>query len=348
MTDSLQTARYDVAIIGAGPAGLAAALELKRLGIERVIVLERESEAGGIPRHCGHPPFGIREYKRVLAGPTYAKKLVETAHKNGITIALNHAVTMLEAAGKITIAAPEGIKTLTAQRVLLATGTRETPRSARLVSGDRALGICNTGTLQSMFYLKKMVPFRRPIIVGTEIVSFSALSTCKKAGICPVAMIEEKPRPTVRWPIHYATKLFGVPLFVDTKIEKIVGKDRVEAVQLKDKNGNIRKINCDGVLFTGEFTPESTLARMSHLKLDTETGSPIIDQFGRCSDPEYYSAGNVQQYHAAANPHTHIPIYYTADNLPQPVKVAGQCWDEGRKTAQWIVKDLSGKLPIAT
>ena len=346
MTDSLNTANYDVAIIGAGPAGLAAALELKKAGAERVIVLERESEAGGIPRHCGHPPFGIREYKRLLTGPTYAKKLVDTAHKNGINIALNHTVTLLEAAGKITIAAPEGIKVLTAQRVLLATGTRETPRSARLVSGDRALGICNTGTLQSMFYLKKMVPFRRPLVVGTEIVSFSALSTCKKAGIRPVAMIEENSRPTVRWPIHYTTKLFGVPLFLETQIEKILGKDRVEAVQLKDKNGAIREITCDGVLFTGKFTPESTLARMSHLELDTKTGSPIIDQFGRCSDPAYYSAGNVQQYHAAIN--THIPIYYTADNLPQPVDVAGQCWEEGRKTAQWMVKDLNGKLPIAT
>ena len=73
MTDLLESASYDVAIIGAGPAGLAAALELKKSGVDRVIVLERESEAGGIPRHCGHPPFGIREYKRVLTGPTYAK-----------------------------------------------------------------------------------------------------------------------------------------------------------------------------------------------------------------------------------------------------------------------------------
>ncbi len=343
MTDSFQTANYDVVIIGAGPAGLSAALELKKSGISQVIVLERESEAGGIPRHCGHPPFGIREYKQPLTGPSYAKKLVETAHRDGITIALNHTVTMLEPAGKITVASPTGIKELTAQRILLATGTRETPRSARLVSGDRALGICNTGTLQSMFYLKKMVPFRQPVIVGTEIVSFSALSTCKKAGIHPVAMIEEKTRPTVRWPIHYASKLFGVPLFVETQIVKILGKGRVEAVQVKDKAGNIRQLTCDGVLFTGKFTPESTLARMSHLELDHKSGSPVIDQFGRCSDPAYYSAGNVQQYYPAG--HTpHIPLYYTADNLPQPVDVAGRCWAEGQKTAQWIVKDLKGVL----
>ena len=345
MTDPLKNRSYDVAIIGAGPAGLAAALELKKSGIERVIVLERESEAGGAPRHCGHPPFGIREYRRVLTGPAYAKRLVETAQENQINIALEHTVTKLEPMGKITVVAAEGIFNLTAKRVLLATGTRETPRSARLVSGDRALGICNTGTLQSMFYLQKMVPFHRPVIIGTEIVSFSALSTCKKAGIHPVAMVEEKSRPTVRWPIYYAANFYKVPLLVSTKIEKIIGDDRVTAVLLKDKNGNIRELACDGILFTGQFTPESTLARISHLKLDDATDSPIIDQFGRCSDPTYYSAGNVQQYHAVGGPSTHVPIYYTADNLPQPVDVAGQCWQEGRVTAGWIAKDLGGKLP---
>ncbi|MCD6187105.1 MAG: NAD(P)-binding domain-containing protein, partial [Desulfuromusa sp.] len=163
----------DVAIIGAGPTGLAAATTLKQAGIESVLVLEREVEAGGIPRHCAHPPYGIREYKRLLTGPTYAKKLVETARNAGASIALKHTVTKLEPGGVLTIVSPAGLRKLTAKRVLLATGTRETPRSTQLVSGDRALGICNTGTLQSMFYLKNMVPFRRPVVIGTEIVSFS-------------------------------------------------------------------------------------------------------------------------------------------------------------------------------
>ena len=343
MTDAFNTTSYDVIIIGAGPAGLSAALELKKAGIDRLIVLEREAEAGGIPRHCGHPPFGIHEYKQLLTGPNYARKLVRTAHQESIIIALNHTVTQLGPAGKVTVVSPGGVRELTAQRVLLATGTRETPRSARLVSGDRALGICNTGALQSMFYLKQLVPFRRPVVVGTEIVSFSALSTCRKAGIKPVAMIEENLKPTIRWPIHYVAKLFGVPLLVGTQIDKILGDKRVEAVQLKDKQGNSRLLDCDGVLFTGQFTPESTLARMSHLELDEATGSPIIDQFGRCSDPLYYSAGNLQQYYPADRT-PYIPPYYTADNLPQPVDVAGRCWAEGQKTAQWIAKDLAGNL----
>ncbi len=344
MTDVLKHENCDVAIIGAGPAGLSAATTLKRAGIESVLVLEREAEAGGIPRHCAHPPYGLREYKRVLTGPSYAKKLVATALNAGVQIVLKQTITKLEAKGVLTIASPEGLKKLTAKRVLLATGIRETPRSARLVSGDRALGICNTGTLQSMYYLKKMVPFRRPVVVGTEIVSFSALSTCKKAGIQPVAMIEENQRPTVRWPIHHATRVFAVPLFLNTRIIKILGKDRVHAVQVVDLNGDRREIGCDGVLFTGQFTPESALARMSHLELDYETGSPAVDQFNRCSDPAYYAAGNVLQPSPDSDNAISIPIYYTADNLPQPVEVAGQCWHQGRITAEWIADDLNGKL----
>ncbi|MEE4254552.1 MAG: FAD-dependent oxidoreductase [Desulfuromusa sp.] len=341
MPDLQNSNDYDVVIIGAGPAGLAAALTLKSAGIESLLVVDRESEAGGIPRHCGHPPFGIREYKRAMTGPSYAKKLVQSAHENGINIALKTTVTLLEPAGIITVNSPEGTRKITAKRVLIATGIRETPRSSRLVSGDRPLGICTTGTLQSMYYLKKLIPFRQPVIVGTEIVSFSALSTCKNAGIKPVAMVEENQRPTLRWPLYHVTRLFGVPLLLQTRVVKIIGNTRVTAVKITDKSGNTREISCDGVLFTGKFTPESTLARMSHLKLDTVTNSPVVDQFGRCTDPVYYVAGNVLQRPSGSK----APIYYAPNNLPQPVDVAGKCWHEGHATAQWIVKDLAGNLP---
>ncbi|WP_321371191.1 FAD-dependent oxidoreductase [uncultured Desulfuromusa sp.] len=347
MAEILRNKDYDVIIIGAGPAGLSAAMTLKTAGIDSILVVDRESEAGGAPRHCGHPPFGMHEFRRLMSGPTYAKLLVETAHAKNINIALKTTVTNLEPGGIISVSSPEGLTKLTAKRILIATGTRETPRAARLVSGDRPPGICTTGTLQSMYYLKKMIPFRHPVVVGTEIVSFSALSTCRKAGIKPVAMLEENQRPTLRWPLYHATRIFGVPLLLQTRIVKIIGSTRVNAVKIADGSGNIREIACDGVLFTGQFTPESTLARISHLGLDYTSNSPIVDPFGRCTDPIYYATGNVLQHPAGDKAPTKPPIYYKAGNLPQPVDVAGKCWQEGQTTAKWIIQDLAGTLPAS-
>ena len=319
MIDLLKNLSWDVVIVGAGPTGLAAATELKKMGIKRVLVLDRESEAGGIPRHCGHPPFGLLEFHRVMTGPSYAKRLVALAEDVGVEVSTKTTVISLDSGGRLNVVSPAGKGELKAKRVLLATGTRETPRSARMVSGSRPLGICTTGTLQSMVYLKNLIPFRRPLVIGTEIVSFSALLTCRKAGIQPVAMLEEQPRPTVRWPIHHAARLFGVELFVRTGIINILGKDRVKAVLVSDNNGNRREIICDGVLFTGRFTPESSLVRMGHLDLDLKTDGPRVDQFGRCSDPSYYAAGNL---------------------LNQPVEVAGKCWRKGRLIGRQIANDL--------
>ena len=320
MSETVQSGSCDVAIIGAGPTGIAAALELKKAGLSRIVVLDREGVAGGIPRHCGHPPFGLGEFGRILSGPSYAKRIVAAARKSGVEIAVKTTVTSLAAEGRLSLITPEGPQELTAKRVLLATGTRETPRSARFISGNRALGICNTGALQSMVYLKNRVPFRAPVVVGTEIVGFSALLTCRKAAIRPVAMLEENSKATVSWPVQYAAALFGVPLHLNSRIVNILGRDRVAAVQVMDHDGNVRELECDGVLFTGKFTPESTLARMSHLALETDTGSPKVDPSGRCSDPAFYAAGNI---------------------VHDPVKVAGKCWQAGRDAARHIMKDFS-------
>ena len=322
MNNPLKYDNCDVAVIGAGPAGLAAATALKKEGIDHILVLEREAQAGGIPRHCGHHPFGVLEYARVMTGPSYAKKIVETAREAGVDIALKTSVTQLGAKGELDIVSPMGRGKIKAKRVLLSTGVRETPRAARLVSGNRMMGVYTTGALQSMVYLKNLIPFRNPVVVGTEIVSFSALLTCKKAGIKPVAMLEENIRPKVLWPFHKAAKFFRVPLFLNTQLIDIIGKDRVEAVMVLDGKGDTRKIVCDGVLFTGLFTPESALVRMSHLKLDYDTGSPVIDTFGRCSDKAYYAAGN----------------------LLQPLNISVNCWRQGRRTACFIAKDLKGKI----
>jgi NADPH-dependent 2,4-dienoyl-CoA reductase/sulfur reductase-like enzyme len=325
MSAPLNSLSADVIVVGAGPAGLATATQLKALGVTDVIVVDREQQAGGVPRHCGHPPFGMREFGRVLTGPAYARRLVERAQHAGVEFRLGCSVVAIDLAGKIVItcASSRGPLRIVAKRVVLATGVREAPRAARLISGERPLGVLNTGALQSYAYLQNLVPFRRPIIVGTELVSLSSLLTCRKIGAAPVAMIEDRDRPTVRRLSMLLPRLLGVPVRYGTHIVDIKGKGRVEAVTLRRTDGTLEDMVCDGVLFTGRFTPEATLARAAGLEIDSGTGGPTIDQFARTSEPRIFAAGNVLH----------------------PVETAGWSWREGQRVAEFAAADLAGRLP---
>ncbi len=319
------TRQVQVAIIGAGPAGLAAAMSLRDAGITDVVVLERETEAGGIPRHCGHPPFGIREFRRILTGQGYAARL--RAATRDIEVRTRQAVTALHPGGELWLTTPGGPQTIHAERVLVATGIREMPRSGYLASGTRPMGVCNTAALQQYVYLHGLLPFRHPIILGTELVGFSALLTCRRAGIKPVTMIEEGDRVTARTPVAMFFRMaMGVPILLGARIEEIEGHDRVSAVRITTRDGGMRRLECDGVLLTGNFTPESALVHNSHLTMDQATRGPEIDQFGRCSDSVYSAAGNILR----------------------AVETAGWCFREGRRAGRAIAASLRGDLATPT
>ncbi len=201
----------EVIVVGGGPAGLGAATALARAG-RRVTLLEREAQAGGIPRHCGHYPFGMREFHRLLRGPDYAARLRQAALAAGVTLRDATTVTALRPGGLVEITSDAGLESLSARAVLLATGVRETSRAARLIGGEKPGGVMSTGALQGLVYLNGMRPFARPVILGTELVAFSALLTCRHAGIRPVAMIEPGRRITVRQPAQMLARLLGVPI----------------------------------------------------------------------------------------------------------------------------------------
>ena len=313
----------DVAVIGGGPAGLAAATRMKQRGVASVVILEREPAAGGIPRHCGHYPFGLREFHRLLRGPDYARRLVTEAEAAGVEIRTATTVVAITPGPRLSLSTPQGATEIAARRVLLATGVRETSRAARLIGGQRPLGVVSTGALQSMVYLTGKRPFRRPVILGTELVSFSALLTCRHAGIRPQAMIEPNDRVTARSFSATLPRLLGIPLHLGTTVERIHGSLRVEGVALRGPDGTTRDLETDGVIVSGAFTPEATLCRLGHLELDPGSGGPVVDQFGRCSDPHYFAAGN----------------------LLRPVETAGWSWQEGRAAGDVIADSLQGRLP---
>jgi NADPH-dependent 2,4-dienoyl-CoA reductase/sulfur reductase-like enzyme len=312
----------EVAILGAGPAGLSAAATLRARGIGDIVVIEREEVPGGVPRHCGHPAFGLREFHRLLGGPAYAKHLAAAA--SGIEIRCRCSVTAIEPGGRIRLLDPDlGETRLEARAILLAFGVRETPRSARLIGGDRPWGVVTTGALQQFVYLQKIRPFRRAVVIGSELVAFSALLTLRHAGIETAAMIEENPRITARRPGDLLARLaLGVPLLTSTRLLAIHGLSRVEAVEV-EQAGQRRRIACDGVVFTGCFRPETALLAGSHIALDAGSGGPAIDQYWRSSDPQVFVAGN----------------------LLHPVETAGIAWAEGRAVAEAIAMHLAGRLP---
>jgi NADPH-dependent 2,4-dienoyl-CoA reductase/sulfur reductase-like enzyme len=228
-----------VVIIGAGPAGLTAARVLRHNGIRDVLVLERAAVAGGLPRHCGHPGFGLLDFRRVWSGPAYAQRLIEAARS--VEIIANATVTRIEPNGRIEIATHAGLETIESRAILIATGIRESPRSARFVSGARPWGVTTTGAFQDMVYVGAMRPFGRPVIVGTELVSFSAILTARHAGIHPVAMIEEGDRIVARRPLDLASRsLFGVPILTRTRLLRINGLDRVESAEI-ERDGTRRR-----------------------------------------------------------------------------------------------------------
>jgi glycerol-3-phosphate dehydrogenase len=310
---ALRKVSASVLIVGAGPAGLAAALELKKLGVKDVLVAEREPVAGGIPRMCGHIGFGLTDLHRVMTGPNYARKYREMAERAGIQIQTNTTITgwdtsfihILSSPGRreqhaLHYTSPDGEGIIEAKSVLLATGVRERPRSARLVPGSRPQGIFTTGSLQRFVYEHELPVKERAVIIGAERVSLSVVLTLMHAGVRPVHMITELPYHQLYLPIFLPAKILfadilaRTQILTNTRISNIFGRQRVEAIELTNLNsGKTQIIECDTVVFTGDWIPENELARTGDVKTGNPWNGPQVDSQFRASQPGIFAAGNV-------------------------------------------------------
>ncbi|WP_054310129.1 FAD-dependent oxidoreductase [Mesorhizobium sp. 1M-11] len=284
--------RSDVIIVGGGPSGVAAAIAMRKAGVGKITLLERERYLGGATRHCGHSPFGMLEFGRVYLGAAYGRRLEREIARHDIDLRYGHSVAQLGEDGELLVANPDGLQTLSAKRVLMTTGVRETTRAARFVTGDRPVGIVTTGTLQAYAAFHNMMPFHRPVIVGSELVTLSAIWTCLSHGARPAAVLEPRSHSLVRAPLNWFPPLMGVPFHRDAQVVDILGRGRVEAVRIK-RGDIVETIECDGILFSGGFTPEASLFLTSGLAVDLGSAGPAVDQDGRCENPRYFAAGNV-------------------------------------------------------
>src|SRR5215203_1505306 len=284
-----------VAVIGAGPAGLAAAAELRRRGVARVLVLERETQPGGIPRHAQHQGFGLRDLRRPLSGPRYARRYAELATAAGAELRTETMVTGWSPSGPLELTGPGGRSTLEPAAVVLATGCRERPRPARLVPGSRPDGVMTTGMLQQLVYLQGLPAGRRALVVGAEHVSFSAILTLAHGGARTVALITALPRHQSLAAFRLgALARYRVPVWTRTGVSAIHGRPRVEAVELTTlAGGEVRTIECDTVVFTADWIPDHELAAMAGVELDPDTRGPAVDAALRTSSPGVFAAGNV-------------------------------------------------------
>ncbi len=291
----MKVERVAVAVIGAGPSGLAAATELRRAGAGPVVVLEREGEPGGIPRHAHHQGFGLRDLRRAMSGPNYAARWAQLAARAGAELRLRAQVTGWTPDGALEITAPSGRGAIAADAVVLATGCRERPRSARLVPGMRPQGVITTGMLQQLVYLAKERVGTRAVVVGAEHVSFSAVATLAHGGARTVAITTELPRHQSLAVFRIgAAARFRAPLLTRTAVTAIRGRRRVEAVELTDlDSGRVQTLECDVVVFTADWVPDHELAVLGGAQLDPGTRGPSVDSRLRTTRPGLFAAGNL-------------------------------------------------------
>ena len=317
------TMTYDVLIVGGGPAGLSAAIELKKQDVKNILVADREPEAGGMPRMCHHTGFGRKDLWRMWSGPTYAKYYRDLAEKMDVEVRTSMTITGWTGNNKLSFTSPQGIGEIEANAVLLATGVRERPRSARLVPGKRPQGIYTTGSLQRFIHQEHLPIGKRAVIVGAELVSLSALMTLMGAKVECAMMVTEEASHQIEFP-YIAMKwaladiLSRTPIVTNTTVTNLFGQKRVEGIELTHKDGSKERVECDSVIFTGNWIPEHELARTGGLELNPRTKGPVIDKNFRSS----------------------VAGVFVAGNLLRGVETADHCALEGKWAAQAIRKEL--------
>lgn len=327
VVEAVQTQAFDVVVVGGGPAGMAAALAAHKTGA-RVAIVEREQHLGGILRQCIHPGFGLSHFKQELTGPEYAQRFIDQVHATDIVLFLNSMVIGIdsgegasagdpstgEAAGTatvhtVTLMSPAGMLQLTGRAIVLAMGCRERTRSEIKIPGSRPAGVFTAGLAQRYINIENLKPGSRAVILGSGDIGLIMARRCTLEGISVEGVYELMPYANgLRRNVKNCLDDFGIPLHLSTTVTRVIGHDRVEAVEVSQVDehlapipGTERIVTCDTLLLSVGLIPENELSVVAGVELDPRTQGAVVDQSLQTGVPGIFACGNVLHVHDLAD-----------------------------------------------
>ena len=327
VVEAVQTQAFDVVVIGGGPAGMAAAQAAHKAGA-RVAIVEREQHLGGILRQCIHPGFGLSHFKQELTGPEYAQRFIDQVRATDIALFLASMVIGIDsgegadvraldadkAAGAaavhtVTLMSPAGMLQLTGRAVVLAMGCRERTRSEIKIPGSRPAGLFTAGLAQRYINIENLKPGSRAVILGSGDIGLIMARRCTLEGISVEGVYELMPYANgLRRNVKNCLDDFGIPLHLSTTVTRVIGHDRVEAVEVSQVDerlapipGTERIVPCDTLLLSVGLIPENELSVAAGVELDPRTRGAVVDQSLQTGMPGIFACGNVLHVHDLAD-----------------------------------------------
>lgn len=299
------TEKCDIAVIGAGPAGLAAAFAAWSSGVKSILLIERDVEPGGILNQCIHNGFGLHRFGQELSGPEYASKYIEMLKDTGVRILLGTMV--LDIGGKriCTVSKEHGYCEFEAKAVILAMGCRERSRGPIFLPGDRGSGVFTAGCAQRYLNIEGYLVGKRVVILGSGDIGLimARRMTLEGAKVLAVAEIMPYSNGLTRNVVQ-CLEDFDIPLYLSHTVTKVSGSSRVESVEISqvDENRNPIKgtelvFECDTLLLSVGLVPENELSRSAGVEIDPRTNGPLVDDTMQTSEEGVFACGNVLHVH---------------------------------------------------